>query len=414
MKATVITIGDEILIGQIIDTNSAWIGQQFSTLGVKIFEIISCGDDAAQITGAVDRARANSQIVLMTGGLGPTKDDITKKTLVEYFNSELVLNEEVWEKMKQIFAKRGAQVLEINRSQAMIPKDCTMLPNMRGTAQGMWFERDGVVFISMPGVPHEMKHLMETQVIPRLQQKFSFPKIVHSTIMTAGAGESMIANMLTAFEEELPVNIKLAYLPDLGTVKLRLTAAGEGDALTAEVNAQKEKMKALLGNYFYCEGEEKLESVIGKMLLQKEATVSCAESCTGGYISHLFTSISGSSKYFEGGVISYSYDVKEKMLGVKRNTLLTYGAVSEECVREMLQGLLHVSGTTYGIAVSGIAGPEGGTDDKPVGTVWIAVGSKERIVSKKFQFFPSRMENIRVFSNAALNLLRLFMEGQLK
>ena len=414
MKATVITIGDEILIGQIIDTNSAWIGQQFSTLGVKIFEIISCGDDAAQITGAVDRARANSQIVLMTGGLGPTKDDITKKTLVEYFNTELVLNEEVWEKMKQIFAKRGAQVLEINRSQAMIPKDCTMLPNMRGTAQGMWFERDGVVFISMPGVPHEMKHLMETQVIPRLQQKFSFPKIVHSTIMTAGAGESMIANMLTAFEEELPVNIKLAYLPDLGTVKLRLTAAGEGDALTAEVNAQKEKMKALLGNYFYCEGEEKLESVIGKMLLQKEATVSCAESCTGGYISHLFTSISGSSKYFEGGVISYSYDVKEKMLGVKRNTLLTYGAVSEECVREMLQGLLHVSGTTYGIAVSGIAGPEGGTDDKPVGTVWIAVGSKERIVSKKFQFFPSRMENIRVFSNAALNLLRLFMEGQLK
>jgi len=411
VKATVITIGDEILIGQIIDTNSAWIGQQFSALGIKLYEIISCGDDAAQIVDAVNRAKANSQIVLMTGGLGPTKDDITKKTLVDYFDTELVLNEEVWEKMKQIFEKRGAKVLEINRSQAMIPKDCIMLPNMRGTAQGMWFERDGVVFVSMPGVPHEMKHLMETQVIPRLQQKFSFPKIIHATIMTAGAGESMIANMLSSFENELPTNIKLAYLPDLGTVKLRLSGFGQGEALAVEVNAQKEKMKNLLGQYVYCEGEERLESVIGKKLLAQGATVSCAESCTGGYISHLFTTIPGSSKYFEGAVISYSYDVKEKMLGVKHESLITYGAVSEECVREMLQGLLKVSGTTYGIAVSGIAGPDGGTPDKPVGTVWIAVGTKEKTVAKRFQFFPSRLENIRVFSNASLNMLRLFIEG---
>jgi len=247
-----------------------------------------------------------------------------------------------------------------------------------------------------------------------LQQKFLFPKIIHATIMTAGAGESMIANMLSAFEDELPANIKLAYLPDLGTVKLRLTASGEGEALTGEVNAQKEKMKALLGNYVYCEGEEKLELVTGKMLLAKKATVSCAESCTGGYISHLLTSISGSSKYFEGAVVSYSYEVKENILGVKRDTLLSFGAVSEECVREMLSGLLKVSGTTYGIAVSGIAGPEGGTTEKPVGTVWIAVGSNEKIVAKRFQFFPSRMENIRVFSNAALNMLRLFMDGNLK
>lgn len=414
MKATVITIGDEILIGQIVDTNSAWIGQQFSNLGVKIYEIISCGDDATQITGAIDRAKSTSQIVLMTGGLGPTKDDITKKTLVEYFNTELVLNEEVWEKMKQIFAKRGAQVLEINRSQAMIPKDCTMLPNMRGTAQGMWFERDGVVFISMPGVPHEMKHLIETQVLHRLQQKFSFPKIIHATIMTAGAGESMVASMLSEFENELPANIKLAYLPDLGILKLRLTASGEGETLANEVMAQKEKMKTLLGNYFYCDGEERIEAFIGKKLMEKQATVSCAESCTGGYISHLFTSVSGSSKYFEGSVISYSYDVKEKMLGVNHNTLQTYGAVSEECVREMLSGLLKVSGTNYGIAVSGIAGPDGGTPEKPVGTVWIAVGDKEKIIAKRFQFFTSRMENIRVFSNTALNMLRLFMDGNLK
>ena len=229
MKATVITIGDEILIGQIVDTNSAWIGQKFSELGVKLYEIISVGDDADQIFDALNRAKISSKIILMTGGLGPTKDDITKKMLVDYFNTELELNEEVWAKMKQIFEKRGSQVLELNRSQAMIPKDCTMLPNTRGTAQGMWFDREGIVFISMPGVPHEMKHLMETQVIPRLKEKFSFPKIIHATLMSAGAGESVIANLLSDFENNLPPYIKLAYLPDLGTVKLRLTASGDTD-----------------------------------------------------------------------------------------------------------------------------------------------------------------------------------------
>lgn len=413
MKATVITIGDEILIGQIVDTNSAWIGQQFSAMGIKLHEIISVGDDAAQIVDALNRAKAASQIVLMTGGLGPTKDDITKKTLVDYFNTELVLNEEVWEKMRQIFEKRGLKVLELNRSQAMIPKDSIMLPNTRGTAQGMWFDKEGVVFVSLPGVPHEMKHLMETQVMPRLKERFAFPKIVHATIMTAGAGESVIANMLSEFEAGLPENYKLAYLPDLGVVKLRLTARGDSDQLKEEVHLQKEKMKAVLGDYFYAEGEERLESVIGRALSTANETVSCAESCTGGYIAHLFTTVPGSSKYFEGGVVSYSYEVKKKLLGVNASTLEKHGAVSEECVKEMLGGLLKATGTTYGIAVSGIAGPDGGTADKPVGTVWIAVGSKDNMVAKKFQFFPSRMENIRVFSHAALNLLRLFMQGKL-
>lgn len=414
MKATVITIGDEILIGQTIDTNSAWIGQKFNELGVKLHEIVSCGDNAPQIVDALNRARTNSQIVLMTGGLGPTKDDITKKTLVEYFNTELVLNEELWERMKQIFEKRGKQVLEMNRSQAMIPKDATMLPNLRGTAQGTWFERDGVVFVSMPGVPHEMKHLMETQVIPRLRQKFSFPKIVHATVMTAGAGESVVADKLSAFEEQLPDHIKLAYLPELGVVKLRLTGSGDTDAVKQEVEAYKEKMIATLGDLVYAHSEEKLEVTMGKLLLAQSATVSCAESCTGGFISHLFTSVAGSSKYFEGSVISYSYDVKEKLLGVSNTTLNSVGAVSEECVREMLTGLLQQTGTTYGIAVSGIAGPDGGTPDKPVGTVWIAVGSKDSMVARKLQYFPSRMENIRVFAHAALNMLRLFMLGKLK
>jgi nicotinamide-nucleotide amidase len=414
MKATVITIGDEILIGQTIDTNSAWIAQQFNALGVKLYEIISCGDNATQIVDALNRAKAHSQIVLITGGLGPTKDDITKKTLVEYFNTELVLNEALWERMKQIFEKRGKQVLEMNRSQAMIPKDAVMLPNLRGTAQGTWFERDGVVFVSMPGVPHEMKHLMETQVLPRLREQFSFPKIVHATVMTAGAGESVVANKLSRFEEELPDHVKLAYLPELGVVKLRLTGSGDTDAIRITVEDQKEKMKAILGDLVYSDGEEKLEVTLGKLLLTQNATVSCAESCTGGFISHLFTSVPGSSKYFEGSIISYSYRIKEKLLGVRNATLQSVGAVSEECVIEMLQGLLKQTGTTYGIAVSGIAGPDGGTADKPVGTVWIAVGSNEKIVARKLQYFPSRMENIRVFSHAALNMLRLFILGKLE
>ncbi|MFM2307350.1 MAG: hypothetical protein RLZZ367_2019 [Bacteroidota bacterium] len=414
MKATVITIGDEILIGQIVDTNSAWIGQQFSAIGVKLHEVISVGDEAAQIVSALDRAAETSQIILMTGGLGPTKDDITKKTLVEYFDTELELNEEVWEKMKVIFEKRGLRVLELNRSQAMIPKASIMLPNMRGTAQGMWFERDGVVFVSMPGVPHEMKHLMETQVLPRLKEKFSFPKIVHATVMTAGAGESVVANLLTDFENNLPEHVKLAYLPDLGLLKLRLTGRGDTDAIKQEVEEQKQKLIATLGDLFYTEGEDKLEQVLGKTLTARNETVSCAESCTGGYISHLFTSVAGSSKYFEGSIISYSYAVKENLLGVKNETLQKHGAVSEECVREMVQGLLKVTGTTYGIAVSGIAGPGGATDDKPVGTVWIAVASADNVVVRRFQFFPSRMENIRVFSNAAMNMLRLFIAGKLK
>lgn len=409
IKVTVITIGDEILIGQTIDTNSSWIGRQFTAMGVKVNEIITCGDNSEQIKDALDRAITRSQIVLITGGLGPTKDDVTKKTLVEYFNTELVLNEEVWERMKRYFESYGKPVLEMNRSQAMIPKAAIMLPNMRGTAQGNWFEKDGVVVVSMPGVPHEMKHLMETQVLPRLKEKFSFPKIIHAVLMTSGAGESYIANKLSAFEEQLPSYIKLAYLPELGVLKLRLTASGDEEAISAEVEKQKEDLKKVLGHFVYAEGEEKLEVHIGKLLLAKKATLSCAESCTGGYISHLLTSVAGSSAYFEGSVISYSYDIKQKLLGVRANTLNSVGAVSKECVEEMLQGLLKATGTTYGIAVSGIAGPSGATPDKPMGTVWIAVGTKEKITAKSFHFFPSRMENIQVFSNAALNLLRLFM-----
>jgi len=408
MKATIISIGDEILIGQTVNTNSTWMGQQIALLGIQPYEVICCSDSAEHIVQSLDRAAAQSQIVLLTGGLGPTKDDITKKTLVDYFQTELVLHEDLWQRMQEIFAKRGKAVVEMNRSQALIPKSCTLLPNQRGTAQGMWFERNGVVFISMPGVPHEMKHLMEHQVIPRLKLRFTFPSIVHASVMTAGAGESSIADKLSSFEDELPEYIKLAYLPELGVVKLRLTGKGE-NSVTESVLAQKDKLKAILGNLVYAEGEEKLEVHLGKMLLARQATVSCAESCTGGLISHLFTSVPGSSAYFEGSVVSYSYSVKEKVLGVKTETLQKFGAVSEECVLEMLSGVLSLNNTTYGIAVSGIAGPGGATEDKPVGTVWIAVGNQAYSKAQKFQFFPSRTENIRVFAHAALNMLRMFM-----
>lgn len=406
VKATIITIGDELLIGQTIDTNSAWIGQELNKIGVRVFQRLAVGDDAAQITEALSRAASTSQIVLITGGLGPTKDDITKKTIAEYFGVGFTFYEEVWEKMKTIFEKRGKEVLEMNRSQAMLPANAVMLPNQRGTAQGMWFDEANIVYVSMPGVPHEMKHLME-QVIPRLQQRFELPKIVHRTIMTAGAGESSIANMLRHFEEALPPHIKLAYLPELGVVKLRLSAYDVQNS--NEINDQVEKMKLLLQGYVFSEGETTLQETIGKLLLEKNATLATAESCTGGYLTHLITSIPGSSSYFLGSIVSYHNDLKTNLLYVKKETLLENGAVSEATVIEMVKGVLQQTGATYAVATSGVAGPGGGTAEKPVGTVCFAVGSKERIISRKLHFFPSRMENIKVSANTALNLLRKFI-----
>ena len=309
--ATIITIGDELLIGQTIDTNSAWMGQELNKIGVRIYQRIAVGDDAAQITDALKRAAAVSSIVLITGGLGPTKDDITKKTIAEYFGVGFVFYEEVWEKMKTIFEKRGKEVLEMNRGQAMLPANALMLPNARGAAQGMWFDEAGVVYVSMPGVPHEMKHLME-QVIPKLQQRFKLPRIVHATVMTAGAGESSIAAMLDNFENELPKHIKLAYLPDLGVLKLRLSAYSEANG--EEVNRQMQQLKSILKGYVYCDGEASLQEVVGNMLLKENATLATAESCTGGYLAHLITAVPGSSAYYLGSIVSYHNSLKTNLL----------------------------------------------------------------------------------------------------
>jgi len=407
ISATIITIGDELLIGQTIDTNSAWIGQELNKIGIRIFQRLAIGDDAQQITDALNLASSQSQLVIITGGLGPTKDDITKKTLAEYFGVGFTFYEEVWEKMKTIFEKRGKEVLEMNRSQAMLPANATMLPNMRGTAQGMWFDERGAVFVSMPGVPHEMKHLMEKQVLPKLLQHFELPKIIHKTLMTSGAGESSVANLLSDFEAYLPSYMKLAYLPELGIVKLRLSAYGE--ATEQEVNEKFALLKSLLPEYVFSDTEITLQEQIGKMLLAENSTLATAESCTGGYLAHLITSIAGSSAYFLGSVISYHNDLKTGLLNVSPATILEHGAVSEATVAEMVKGILQQTGATYGVAVSGVAGPGGGTPEKPVGTVCFAVGNNERIITRKYHFFPSRLENIKVSANTAMNLLRRFM-----
>ncbi|HEY0262191.1 MAG TPA: competence/damage-inducible protein A [Chitinophagales bacterium] len=404
MNATILTIGDELLIGQTIDTNSAYIGRELNKIGIRIYQRIAVGDVAKHITEGLKRASAQSEIVIITGGLGPTKDDITKKTIAEYFGVGFTFYEELWEKMKAIFEKRGAAVLEMNRGQALLPSNAVMLPNARGTAQGMWFDEQGVVYVSMPGVPHEMKFLLDTQVIPKLKTRFELPKILHRTLMTAGAGESSIAAILTDFENALPAYMKLAYLPDLGVLKLRLSAYGE--ATETEIDTQFELLKKTLGEYVFSDGEISLQEFIGKELLAKGKTIATAESCTGGYISHLITSVAGSSQWFNGGVTAYSYEMKMNILGVKKETLESYGAVSEQTVREMVSGILKMTHADFGIAVSGIAGPSGGTPEKPVGTVWIAVASHDQIIAREFHFFPSRMENIKVSANAALNLLR--------
>jgi nicotinamide-nucleotide amidase len=414
MNCTILTIGDELLIGQTIDTNSAWIGQQLNGIGAKVHEILSVSDSADHIIDGLRRASSQSEIVLITGGLGPTKDDITKHTLCKYFGVEEVYHEETFKKLRVIFEKRGLAILELNKKQALLPSNCEVIPNDRGTAPGMWFDVNGVVYMSMPGVPYEMKQMMTNYVLPKLAGRFTFPHIIHRNLMTCGIGESSIAKLLEDFENELPASMKLAYLPDLGIVKLRLSAYEVTTAeAEAEVDKQYDKLKVLMQEYSYAHEDIKLEELIGHLFLARGKRFALAESCSGGYAGHLVTSIPGSSRYFEGSTVTYSYQMKEAVLGVKKGTLEKEGAVSEACVREMLEGLLRVSTADYGVSISGIAGPDGGTTEKPVGTVCFAVGDRERIITKTLHLFPRRMENIRLSSITALNLLRKFVLGEL-
>ncbi|HEY5371167.1 MAG TPA: CinA family nicotinamide mononucleotide deamidase-related protein [Hanamia sp.] len=408
--ASVITIGDELLIGQVIDTNSAWIAQQLNKVGIAVRNRLSVGDDPNEIWNALDIEEKESDVVLITGGLGPTGDDITKSLLCKYFNGKMIVDEGALQNVKRLFEMvYHKPVSEVNLKQAEVPDVCEVIQNKRGSAPGMLFHKEGTIFISMPGVPYEMQGIME-DVIPYLEKRFELPAIIHKTILTAGIGESALAEMIKDFENELPPEIRLAYLPNYGMVRLRLTTSGFDRVKTEEIIKDRfVELKKLVKEYIVTDEDETMQEVLGKILLKNKETISTAESCTGGAIASLITSIPGASAYFQGSIVSYSNDVKQSLLNVKKDTLEKYGAVSEETVKEMLSGLLLKMNTTYGVAVSGIMGPDGGTDDKPVGTVWIAVGSKANQKTYHLKQRFARQKNIEVTSTMALNLIRKFI-----
>ena len=411
MIAEIITIGDELLIGQVVDTNSAWMGQKLNEIGVKVKQITSVSDEKEHIVAALKEAESRADIILITGGLGPTKDDITKITLAEYFNSEMIMNDEALENVKSIFQKYNRPVLEINVKQALVPAKCRVLINKQGTAPAMYFHENRKHYFSMPGVPFEMKYIMQEHVLPILAEMNDGVTIKHENINTAGIGESFLAEQIEKIENELPSNIKLAYLPKLGTVRLRLTGYFNNKSEQDLLLKYKNEIVNEIREYVVAEEDISLEQSVLNILIKSSKTLSTAESCTGGYIGHLLTSISGSSAAYEGGVISYSYDLKKLTLGVKEETLTTFGAVSKETVEEMVLGALNHFKTDYAIACSGIAGPGGGTEDKPVGTVWIAVASANKVYSRKFQFGNQRLQNIeRTAIQALWMLFRLLRE----
>lgn len=407
MTAEIITIGDEILIGQIIDSNSAWMAEKLNLAGIKVHQISSISDDETQIINTLDEASARVDLVLMTGGLGPTKDDITKQSLCKYFNTKLVLNEEVFADIKALFERRGFPFLKENKSQAELPANCKIIRNHRGTASGMWFEKNNTVFVSMPGVPYEMKHLMETGVIPKLKKEFKLPVIVHRTILTYGYIESELSHLIEEWELNLPKGMKLAYLPSLERLRLRLSIRGNDKlALEKLVAKEEKKLHAIIGDAIFGHEEESLQEVVGQLLKKQGKTLATAESCTGGNIARLITEIAGSSEYFRGSVVAYDNNIKEEVLQVGKDDLLQYGAVSKQVVEQMALGVKKIMGTDYAIATSGIAGPGGGTEEKPVGTIWIAVAGPDILFSKKYTFGTERLFNIRRTTSVALNKLR--------
>jgi nicotinamide-nucleotide amidase len=409
--ASIITIGDELLIGQVVDTNSAWMAQELNKIGVWVHHRLAVGDVWEDIWKALDDESMHSRIILITGGLGPTADDITKPLLNEYFGGRMVVDEGALANVRQIFEKvLQRPMIERNLKQAEVPDVCKVIPNKRGTAPGMWFEKDGTIFVSMPGVPNEMKGMMTDSVLPALQLRFGLPFISHRTLLTAGIGESFLADHIGAFETALPPYIKLAYLPNYGMVRLRLTIQGENpEELTKELDTQFETMKQLTKEWMVIDEDLTLQEALGKLLKRRGQTVGTAESCTGGYIAHLITSIAGSSQYFKGSVVSYADESKKKLLDVNPDTLTTTGAVSEDTVRQMAAGALKVLDTDYVVVTSGIMGPDGGSTEKPVGTVWVAVANRQKISAQKFWFRFDRQRNIELTATNALNLLRKFI-----
>ncbi len=413
MQASIISIGDEILIGQIINTNASWMAQKLNEIGVHVHEVITVSDTANHITQAVDQAFQKTDIILVTGGLGPTKDDVTKKTLADYFESDMTFHQDILNDLERYMQKRGRPMLDSIKSLALMPSKCEVIRNQKGTAAAMLFEKEGKILVSMPGVPYEMKDFMERVVLDRIKTQFNTPTILHKTIICAGQGETVLAEKIKSVTEALPPHIKMAYLPNMGIVRLRLSGSGQEETqLQAEINTYTQQIWDILHpKYAIGFHKDKLEAVVGKLLLEQNATLSTAESCTGGLVAHKMTTIAGSSRYFEGGAVCYSNRLKQELLGVKTETLEVHGAVSEACVKEMAQGAVKNFNTTYGVAISGIAGPGGGSPEKPVGTVWIGVANQERVFAKKLSLPRTRELVTAVSATMALVFLRRFMLG---
>jgi len=415
MKIEIVNIGNELLIGQVVNTNASWMAEQLSLAGFTVSRVSVIADGHDDILQALEEAGNRAAVVLITGGLGPTRDDITKKALCDYFDSRLVFSEESYRDIEKLFSIRKWKMTELNRQQAFIPDKCTPVPNKLGTAAGMWFEgktsKDGIRqsadYVSMPGVPFEMKAMMTGYVIPRLKELYHPGAIVHRTVLTQGAGESFLADLLEPWETSLPESISLAYLPQPGIVRLRLTGTGASEEkINGLIDEEIKKMEGLIPDYIFGYDEETLEEIVGKLLLAKKGTLATAESCTGGYIAHLITSVPGSSGYFRGSVVAYSNELKEELLGVLPESIEQYGAVSETVVSEMAIGAQTRLNADYVIAVSGIAGPDGGTPEKPVGTTWIAIATPDQVISRHVLLGDHRGRNIRRAALEAMNLLR--------
>ena len=413
MNAEIISIGNELLIGQVVNTNASWMAEQLNLAGFLVSRITVIADKREKILYALREAESRGAIILITGGLGPTKDDITKEAICKYFRTRLVFNQEAFNSIERLFELRGFKVTELNRRQAEIPEAAVPLPNQNGTAAGLWFEKSGdeenkkTVFVFMPGVPFEMKPMLTESVIPRLKEKFRAQSIIHKTVLTQGIGESFLSDIIEKWEISLPENISLAYLPQPGIVRLRLSGTGEiEEDVRSQIMQEVGKLKKLIPEYIYGYDEDKLEEIIGQLLKKNEQTLATAESCTGGYIAHLVTSIPGSSVYYKGSVVAYSNEIKESVLNVSHDSLVRYGAVSEQVVLEMASGIREKFNTGFAIATSGIAGPDGGTKEKPVGTTWIAIATPRIVFAKHYLFGENRERNIRKTALQALNLLR--------
>ena len=410
LDATIITIGNELLIGQTIDTNSAWMAQELNNIGVWVHRRIAIGDIWKDIWQSLEEESKLSDIILITGGLGPTADDITKPLLCQYFGGKLVVDPDALANVKHIFEVfLKKPLLERNLKQAEVPDICTVIQNKRGTAPGMWFEKNGKIFISMPGVPHEMKGMMINNILPELQKRLQLPPILHRTLVTAGIGESFLAERIKDFESTLPANISLAYLPNYGMVKLRLTTRGNTPKMVAEMEAEFDMLKQQVSDVMVVDEDKSIQQVVADILLNKQQTLATAESCTGGYIAQMITAMSGSSKFYLGGVVAYSNHLKQKLLGVSSETLAKYGAVSRETVIEMAEGIRRLSNSDFAIATSGIMGPDGGTPEKPVGTVWVGMASRLEAEAHPYQFRFDRQRNIELTATYGLNTLRKFI-----